>query len=167
MDQTNEIGALRLATEHDVPALTRLINIAFKKESFFKKGDRIDEAGVREKLGTGSMYVLEQAGTIIACIYLETNGELASGEGAGYIGLLAVDPSQQGRGLGKQIMNFAEDELRRRGCTRAQLRIIHLRTELLAFYGKFGYRQTDTAPYPFPDKLSQPVHFVNMEKMLR
>ncbi len=166
MNELMKMGRLRLATEKDVPALTQLINIAFNRESFFKKGDRIDEAGVSEKLGTGSMYVLDEGDTMIACIYLETNGELMRGESSGYIGLLAVDPSWQGRGLGKQMMSFAEGELQRRGCTRAQLRIINLRKELVDFYGRLGYSETDTTPYPFLEKLSQPAHFVNMEKML-
>jgi len=161
----------RLADSRDVSAITELINSAFQKESFFKKGDRIDEAGVREKIDAGAMYVADEDGEIAACVYIDIadpkNGEvLAQGDGAGYIGLLAVDPAQQGRGLGRGMMRFAEEELRRRGCTRAQLRIIHLRTELLAFYGGQGYRETGTSPYPFPDKLSQPVHFVKMEKTL-
>ncbi|HEY3928927.1 MAG TPA: GNAT family N-acetyltransferase [Candidatus Koribacter sp.] len=161
----------RLANSSEVSVITQLINLAFRKESFFKKGDRIDESGVREKMKEGSLYVVEGDWKIVACIYIETadpsNAKvLASGEGAGYIGLLAVGLSQQGKGLGRQLMRFAEEELRRRGCTRAQLRIINLRTELVGFYGGQGYRATGTSPYPFPSKLLQPVHFVNMEKPL-
>lgn len=165
------IEGLRAAVDADVPALTRLINLAFQKESFFKKGDRTDEAQVREKMQTGSFFLVEGGAALAGCIYLEvadaSNAHLiASGSGAGYIGMLAVDPAGQGRGLGRRLMIFAEEELRRRGATHVQLRIIHLRTELVEFYGKLGYRITGTAPYPYPNKLSQPVHFVTMEKGL-
>lgn len=162
---------LRPATDGDVAAITALINLAFQKESFFKKGDRTDEGQVRGKMKSGSFFVVDGECALAGCIYVEmadaSNPKvIAAGAGAGYIGMLAVDPSQQGRGLGKRLMRFAEDELRRRGATRVQLRIVNLRTELVEFYGKLGYRATGTTPYPEPNQLSQPVHFVNMEKVL-
>jgi ribosomal protein S18 acetylase RimI-like enzyme len=172
---TTAIGSqpdgLRIATIGDAAALTALINLAFKKESFFKKGDRIDEPQVVEKFSTGEFYVIERESEIIGCVYIEVAREgeshlIAKGEGAGYIGMLAVDPARQGSGIGKQLMAFAEAELQRRGCTRIQLRIVNLRTELLEFYGRQGYRETGTTPYPFPNKLTMPVHFIDMEKQV-
>lgn len=168
---TTTIEGLRGATAGDVPAITALINLAFQKESFFKKGDRTDDRQVRGKMQTGSFFVVGGENALLGCIYVEmadaTNPKvIASGMGAGYIGMLAVDPGQQGQGLGKRLMLFAEEELRRRGATRVQLRIVNLRTELVQFYGKLGYRATGTTAYPEPNQLSQPVHFVNMEKEL-
>ena len=161
----------RLASSADVPALVWLINLAFQAESPFIKGDRTDEAGVHAKMKTGSFFVIAGDAGLNGCVYVETADAsnavvIARGEGAGYIGMLAVDPALQGRGLGKQLMRFAEEELRRRGCTRVQLRIVSLRTELIEFYGKFGYRETGTSPYPRPESLKKAAHFVNMEKSL-
>jgi ribosomal protein S18 acetylase RimI-like enzyme len=160
---------LRLATAEDSAALTNLINLAFKKESFFKKGDRIDEEQLRAKFDAGFFYMVEQETSIIGCVYIEVAdvanpAVIAKGERAGYIGMLAVDPAQQGRGLGKKLLAFAEAELQRRGCSRLQLRIINLRTELHDFYRGLGYSDTGTSPYPFPEKATMPVHFINMEK---
>jgi ribosomal protein S18 acetylase RimI-like enzyme len=120
---------------------------------------------------TGAFYVIDGESNMAGCIYLEiadaaNPAVIARGDGAGYIGMLAVDPPLQGRGLGRQLMQFGEEELRRRGCTCAQLRMINVRTELIEFYGKLGYHATGTQPYPAPESLSQPVHFVNMEKHL-
>lgn len=166
------IPGLRVATTGDIPAIARLINVAFSVESFLKQGDRTDEQQVREKMTTGTFYVVEAEGKLTACIYLEIEQPgnkrvLAQGAGAGYIGMLAVDPAQQGRGLGKRLMLFAEAELRGRGCTRAQLRTIDLRHELRTFYQNQGYRELGFSPYPFPEKTSQSVRFVNMEKTLK
>jgi len=167
----SQLEGLRVALPDDAAALTHVINAAFKKESFFKKGDRIDEAQVVEKLKTGNFYAIEREHVIVGCVYVEVAREgedhlIAKGEGAGYIGMLAVEPSRQGSGLGKKLMAFAEAELQRRGCTRIQLRIVNLRTELLEFYGRQGYRETGTTPYPFPNKLTMPVHFIDMEKQV-
>ena len=168
--QTLEISGLRPAHPADAPAITAVINLAFQKESSFKKGDRIDEQQVREKMSTGSFYVVENEGVISACIYIETasadSSGLASGPNAGYIGMLAVHPSLQGRGLGRKLMTFGEAELQRRDVTHIQLRIVNLRTELLDFYSRLGYRETGTAPYPFPEKTTRPIHFIHMEKSL-
>lgn len=168
---TLTIEGLRPASDDDVPAITALINLAFQKESFFKKGDRTDESQVRAKMQTGSFFVVGGENALLGCIYVEMADPanpkvIASGTGAGYIGMLAVDPGQQGRGRGKRLMLFAEEELRRRGARRVQLRIVNLRTELVEFYGKLGYRASGTTPYPEPNQLSQPVHFLNMEKAL-
>ena len=166
-----EIPGLRKARPDDAVALSQLINLAFKKESFFKKGDRTDEQQVRDKFQSGTFYTVECNGTMMACVYLEVAQEgnaagLASGEDAGYIGMLAVDPAQQGRGFGKKLMAFAEAELQRRRCKRVQLRIVNRRTELLDFYRALGYCETGTAPYPFPEKTTLPIHFINLEKTI-
>jgi ribosomal protein S18 acetylase RimI-like enzyme len=126
---------------------------------------------VRDKMRTGAFFVVDGEKQLDGCVYLETADRsnpavIAEGDSSGYIGMLAVDPARQGRGLGRRLMLFGEEELRRGGCTRVQLRIINLRTELVQFYGKLGYRETGTAAYPRPESLSQPVHFVNLEKSL-
>ncbi len=166
-----EIDGLRAATAGDAAALHRLINLAFEKESFFKKGDRTDEQQVRDKMLTGCFYLIERERAIVACVYLEVANAsnpalLARGEGAGYIGMLAVHPSHQGRGLGKSLMEFGEAELQRRGCQEVQIRIIHLRTELLEFYSALGYREAGQSPYLYPEKTTMPVHFLDMKKKI-
>lgn len=167
----NNVPGLRPATLSDAPAVALLINRAFSVESSFKKGDRTNPQQVREKMSTGSFFVVKEGSALIGCIYIEVaqpgnDHTIAKGEGAGYIGMLAIDPAQQGKGMGKRLMRFAEQELKDRGCTRVQLRIIHLRQELYSFYKAQGYRETGTSPYPFPEGTSRPVHFVNMEKAL-
>lgn len=162
------IPGLRLANLDDVPVLVNLINLAFRRESFFKKGERTDPQQILEKLSTGQFHLLEERGEPIACIYLEVQQQESTtrGRGVGYIGMLAVDPERQKVGLGKQLMTFAETELRRCGCRVSQLRIVNLRAELQRFYLGLGYKQVGTTPYPEPNKLTQPAHFIDFEKEL-
>jgi predicted N-acetyltransferase YhbS len=162
---------LRAAGVADAPTLAALINRAFKAESPFIKGDRTNEQQIQEKLQTGSFLLMEEQNTVVGCVYLEVADNtkpklLARGEGAGYIGMLSIEPSRQGSGLGKQLMTYAEAELQLRGCARVQIRIVHRRTELLEFYGRLGYRKTGESPYPAPEKTTMPLHFIDLEKSL-
>ena len=94
---------LRYATDSDVEAIVSLVNRAFAIESFFKTGDRIDEAQIREMMQHGPFLLLAENDTLIACVYVERRGDRV------YIGVLAVDPPKQKLGIGARMMREAED----------------------------------------------------------
>lgn len=144
----------------DAAAITRLINSAFQVEKFFKRGDRLDLAEVLARFDKGRFLVADQAGIIVGCVYFEAGADPA------YIGLLSVDPSLQGSGLGKQLMAAAEDECRTVGCALVYLRVVNLRTELPPFYRKLSYEQTGTEPFPAEVNTELPCHFLIMSKSL-
>jgi len=58
---------------------------------------------------------------------------------------IAVAPAQQGRGLGRQLMAFAEAEARRRGLPEVRLYTHAKMHENLAIYRKRGYAETGRA----------------------
>lgn len=64
-----------------------------------------------------------------------------------YVRLLAVDPLQRGKGLGRQLLQRAEVRARERGCIG-----VHLDTfsfQALSFYQRCGYEVFGTLPaYP-------------------
>jgi GNAT superfamily N-acetyltransferase len=151
----------RFAADSDAEAITALVNAAFKVERFFIDRDRIDPGKVREMLGTGKYLLAEESGALIACVYVELRGQRA------YFGLLGVDPSQQGHGLGQKMVEEAEDYARAAGCEFMDLRIVNLRTELPPFYRRLGYEETGTEPFAADAKPSQPCHFIKMSKPLR
>ncbi len=99
-------GSTRVGGVADREALWRLINDAFGVERRIKKGggDRL-VAGSRELddlLERGTFLVMEEAGTLLACVYVEARGDRC------YLGLLSVAPRAQGRGLGRSMMDAAE-----------------------------------------------------------
>lgn len=57
----------------------------------------------------------------------------------GWINYLAVDPAFQGRGLGRQLMGWAEARLRERGCPKINLQVREGNEAVLAFYAALGY----------------------------
>jgi GNAT superfamily N-acetyltransferase len=80
-----------------------------------------------------------------------------------YLGMLAVHPSQQGRGLGKQMIAAAERHAASLGCRALDIRIVDLRTELPPFYRALGFVDNGTEPLVDP-QLLKPAHFIRMTK---
>ena len=60
----------------------------------------------------------------------------------GYLGQLAVDPAHQGKGLGRVMIQAAEDHLRTEGCEAVDITVLTMRPDLLPLYRRFGYVET-------------------------
>jgi len=151
---------IRAADVADVDALVRLINSAFRVEQPFIEGDRTDAEGVRSYMAKGKFLVAENSSGLTACVYVELRGD------RGYLGLLGVDPSCQGTGLGRKMMDAAENYFRKAGCRAIDLRVISARTPLPAFYRHLGYHETGTAPFAPDVPVKIPCHYILMSKTL-
>ncbi len=151
---------IRIAAAADVEPLAGLINAVFVVEQPFIEGERIDPAGVREYMERGKFLVAEDAAELCGCVYVELRGE------RGYLGLLGVAPARQGTGLGRKLMEAAEDYFQAAGCRGIDLRIISPRTPLPKFYEHMGYRQTGTAPFAADVPVRVPCHYILMSKQL-
>lgn len=151
---------LREASPDDADNLAALINAAYRAEDFFKIGDRIDAAGVRHEAERGRFLVLEDDFGVTGCVYVEVKGEL------GYFGLLSVDPSRQGQGIGTTLMRAAEEFCRGAGCRTMEILVVNLRTELLPYYRRHGYTETGVRPFPDDERTKRPCHFVVLRKPL-
>ncbi len=152
--------AFRIATAADVPAITRLVNFAYRVEDFFKIGERTDESDVLAHLATGRYIAFDgPAGQLAGCVYVELRGL------AGYFGMLAVDPDAQRKGLGRELVRQAEREARAAGSVAMELDVVDLRTELVPWYERLGYTEIGRAPFP-AGKASRPCEFIIMRRDL-
>ena len=151
---------IRFAQSADVSALAALINAAFRVEQPFIDGDRTNPDGVRTYMQKGKFLLAEDAAGLAGCVYVELRGD------RGYLGLLGVDPPRQGTGLGRKLMDAAEDYFREVGCRAVDLRIVSARTPLPPFYRRLGYLETGTAPFAPDVLLKTPCHYILMSKAL-
>jgi ribosomal protein S18 acetylase RimI-like enzyme len=138
----------RAAREQDIDALVQLINAAYRPttgmagwthEAAIIDGPRIAPSSVFDTLQAvdTTLLVAEVEERIVGCVEVRVDGNEA------YIGTLAVSPSMQDRGLGKALLNEAEQFAGRRWkITRAVMIVLSGRQELMDFYLRRGYVRT-------------------------
>ena len=163
---------VRIAEREDAESVTTVINSAFRRaEEFFVDGDRIDVGSVLNFLNSGKVLLAESEGTLLGCVYVEprqvdSDDSSAHSPDHAYLGLLAVDPAHQQCGLGSVLMNAAEDYCRGLGASFMNIKVVHLRAELLPYYRRRGYVETGTSPFPANVATKVPCHFIDMSKPL-
>jgi ribosomal protein S18 acetylase RimI-like enzyme len=148
----------RAATE-DAPVLVALINSAYRGDSSragwtteadLLGGQRVDIEGLTDKLvRPGSVVLLHERNHMpVACVHLEQTGEDC------YLGLLTIQPTMQGAGLGRQMLEAAERWAIKNWSSRAMhMTVIVQRSELIAWYERHGYRRTgERKPFPYGDE---------------
>jgi predicted N-acetyltransferase YhbS len=152
--------AIRTADARDVPKLVALLNAAFAMEREFVDRDRTSAAEIAQLMQSGTFLVAESvSGALAACVYVELHGSRT------YMGMLAVDPSLQGRGLGRRMIAAVENRARESGCSGIDIKIVDRRIELPPLYRALGFKENGTAP--FDDRLlTKPCHFLLMSKEL-
>ncbi len=152
---------VRVAGLDDVAKITVVINTAFRPaESSFIDQDRITEDEVVELLKVGNFLLTEDGKDLTGCVYVEARGSRA------YLGLLSVEPSRQQTGLGSVLMAAADDQARALGCHFIDIKLVHLREDLPAYYKRRGYVVTGTSPFPEELETKVPCHFIDMAKAL-
>jgi predicted N-acetyltransferase YhbS len=152
---------IRPANEDDVPALTRLINMAFVVEQVVFDGDRVDDLGIRVYMSGGTFLVAEDSGVLLGCVYVETR------DARSYLGLLSVQPARQKAGLGRRLVAAAEDLARASHSRVMDLRVISARgQQLLPFYQRLGYHFVRNEPFPAHLAAKMPSHYILMSKLL-
>jgi ribosomal protein S18 acetylase RimI-like enzyme len=153
--------AFRTAGLDDVEAIVRLINTAFLVEQFFIERNRTNPEMVRQLMISGRFLLAEDGKHLVGCVYVAVRGE------RGYLGMLSVDPARQRQGIGRELISKVEQLFREEGCRTSDLRIVNVRTELLAIYRGLGYLETGTSPYEAVVPPKMPVHFIHMSKPLQ
>lgn len=169
----------REATSADVPLIQPLVHNAYRgdrarlgwtHEADLLEAQRIDENQLAESIGDPAQVIVlaEQAGVLIGCVLVADKGSSLA-----YLGMLTVDATVQARGLGRQLIDQAEELARERfGATRMEMTVIVQRTELIEWYERRGYHQTgDRRPFPASDPrfgvpLRTDLEFVVMERSL-
>ncbi len=81
----------------------------------------------------GVMVGRDDAGLVVGTVMAGYEGH------RGWINYLAVDPGMQGAGLGRALMDWAEAQLRARGCPKINLQVRQGNEAVLAFYAALGY----------------------------
>jgi len=86
---------------------------------------------------------------IVACCAVE-----GAGGAAAYFGMFAVRPDLQGGGIGRRIVQAAEQHARDDlGASTMRMHVLRQRSELIAWYLRLGYEPTgETVPFHYGDE---------------
>lgn len=171
----------RLALVSDIPVLCALVNAAYRGETSragwtteadLLTGVRTSERTIQELIAREDACILigeEAGGVMAASICLERHPEL---EDTVQFGMIAVSPLLQNRGYGKTMIRAAEKlAMSQWGAQRAQMMVISLREELIAFYQRLGYQPTgEILPFPHQPDMWQPqvgnMQLITLQKTL-
>lgn len=164
------------ATLQDVPELNILVNSAYRGESSKKGwtteehllgGIRTNESDLSALLQNDNVTILKytESGEMIGSVYLEKQADKL------YLGMLTVSPELQGGGIGKKLMQAAENLAKENNISKIAMTVISVRKELIEYYERRGYKPTgETKPFPMNDPKfglpKQQLEFIVMEKQL-
>jgi ribosomal protein S18 acetylase RimI-like enzyme len=107
-------------------------------------------------IAEGRAWVLELGREIVGFIDLRNDAELLG------IANIAVLPAQQGKGYGRLLLAFAEEEAKRRGYGEIRLYVNALMTENIAIYHHVGYEEVERFQRGGADQV-----YLSMTKRLR
>lgn len=155
--------SFRLAEIADSASIAQLVNVAYRGETSRQgwtteadllEGLRTTPAEVQRLIGTPDTLILIGLchDEIVASVCLEHDAD------AVHVGMFTVHPAQQGAGIGKQLLTYAESYVQQHwGVRKFLMHVIAVRHELIAFYERRGYRRTGKMrPFPVNPALWQP-----------
>ncbi|WP_222564022.1 GNAT family N-acetyltransferase [Novilysobacter antarcticus] len=180
----------RAATVADLDDLLALVQSAYRGEASrsgwtteadLLDGQRTDVADLQACLARSNSTLLvaempddTDSGRprIVACAYIAPDEDHPAD--AAQFGMFAVRPQLQGSGVGKAVMGEAERIVRDEWqLPSLRMSVIDVRSELIAFYQRRGYRRTGVyKPFPYGDeRFGVPrradLRFEILEKRLR
>lgn len=164
--------AIAAAYAADAPALKTLLEAAYRGDSaragWNHEADILDD----ERVAPGEVEALltdpavtiltaREDGNHIGCVAITTKDDSLA-----YLGMLCVRPDLQSAGLGRLLLDAAENCARALGIAAMEMTVIDNRDALIAWYERRGYARTGETR-PFPVLRDPPVTFVVLEKPLR
>ena len=129
-------AGLRQATAADLPAIRAVIDAAYAR--YLPRMDKPPGPMLRDygpSVEDGTTWVTGSPVAAVLTLYPRGDHLLIEN--------IAVHPGAQGRGLGRDLMSFAEQEAARRGLTRMALYTHEVMTENQAIYAHLGYTEVE------------------------
>ncbi len=164
---------IRPAAPADLDALKQVIERAYRGDSArggwtheadLVEGERISRAELDTLVAAddAQLLVALQDEAPVGCVAVTHEGGASC-----YLGLLCIDPALQSAGLGKRLIEAAEETARAHFVAQAMaMTVIEQRRELIAYYERRGYVRTGKR-VPFIVPLDPPLFMERLEKPLR
>lgn len=153
-----------IAKVADAGAVARLVNKSYRPEKGLRgwthesdlvAGERTNERQVADAISRKDSFVLIglRGQEVVACVHVEKEGTNC------HIGMLAVSPILQRKGIGRRMLSHAERFGSETFASEAfTMLVLSERPELISFYMKCGYQRTGaTMDYPLSAGVGVPT----------
>jgi len=162
-------------TEEDIPALTKLVNSAYRgeisragwtTEADLLDGTRTDEESLTADFLDPQVVILKLTeGTMLrGAVQLKREGVTL------HLGMLSVLPIEQSRGFGKKLVLAAQEYALAQGFVAIKIAVLSTRVELIAWYKRLGFIPIPGRfPFDFEPQFGIPrfpLEFIVMEKAI-
>lgn len=163
----------------DSAHLSQLINRSYRgegsrqgwtTEADLLDGIRATTKDIAEIVNAPDQFMLmgELNETIVAC--MQCQKQSYEGQSVALFGMVAVEPSKQNRGHGKDLINAAEAITKREwGVAGFAMLVISQRTDVIDFYQRLGYEPTHTyVDFPVsPEKWQPKVNGLALQYLVK
>ena len=171
---------IQQATSEDLKDIAELVNGAYRGDSSragwtteadFLDGQRTSAELLASEIHDGGQILcLREEEQLLGVVFLRRLAE--KNPASCYLGMLTIRPHLQARGLGRSLLQAAEETARHWGCRRMRMSVIQIRHSLIAWYERLGYQRTnEILPFPYGDPnfgipKRDDLHFIVLEKDL-
>ena len=169
--------SISIAQPKDISALVSLMDNAYRGEGskqgwtseadLFIGNKRTDEETVTKlinKRGAVFLKFTNENEVIEGCVFLHKKDSRL------YLGMFSVSPAAQGKGIGKRLLNAADEYAKEQHCSLIHMTVITVREDLIAWYEKNGYQRTGKVlPFPVDERFgipTQPLEMLVLEKQV-
>jgi len=167
---------ITIATLEDASTLEKLVNSAYRGETSKKgwtteanllEGKRITLNELEEIIKNKNNTILKYTENkqIIGSVLLSNKGNKL------YLGMLAISPELQNKGVGKKLLQQAEVHALSLGLSKIVMTVITIREKLIEWYKRHGYKDTGVRePFLLNDSdtiiTDQNLEFIVLEKTI-
>ena len=152
----NDALSICPVAEDDIAALTTLLHRAYlplAEQGMRYLASRQTEDVTRRRLESGLGFVARLGEALAGTITLYPHASFDQcawyqRPEVWYFGQYAVDPAHQGVGIGRILLDFAEQSARDGGAKELALDTSEYAADLLALYTRRGYRQVEAIQWP-------------------
>ena len=137
----------QLAQNKDLETLSTFVNRAYRgdtarvgwtHEADLLDGTRVAPCLLKSELERGVKLVLALADfELLGCYHFEIKDNETA-----YVGMITVEPTRQGQGVGKLLIENAVERARQNGAKSLALTVMSDRHELIAYYERRGFKLT-------------------------
>ncbi len=134
----------------DIPQLCILLDVLFSQEAEFKPNHELQGRGLRKILNNeeiGVILVARHSDKVIGMVSILYTISTALGERVGILEDFVVLPECRGKGVGSELISYALNFSKQKGCKRITLLTDDDNEDAHRFYLRFGFSRSPMVPF--------------------